>query len=298
MPKIDPEIITEVTKFFGVNNISIDPFSFGENSNAYSFSVKDQEYVLRVSLFGHGFILDQLFFKLLKNSIIPIPETVYTGKFKNKYFSISKRIQGKLLIDEDDNTQLSLMGEFLKISHAIHSDSHSVSITGFGPIGENGAGKYQSWRSFIEDQTPSSSTLWLPNYFDKLNQLKLSNFIDITGDKGYIHGDYGYKNIIVKSGKISGVIDWEDAKLGDFVYDIAYIHFWATQTDFQKIFYNFYSSSATLDLKNFKKRFDCYTLYIGISLLNYFASKNDISSFNWIKQKVDEFIGQNSLDGQ
>lgn len=298
MPKIDPEITTEVAVFFGVDSISFTLFSFGEKSNAYSFSVNGQEYVLRVSLSGQGFLLDRLASGLIQDPIIPIPGTVYTGKCGVKYFSITYKVPGRPMIEEDDNTQLSLMNEFLMVSHAFHSYPHHTKLSGFGPVSEKGEGKYQTWESFINDQTPCSSPLWPPGYFDMLNKLKQNRLIVLPDVRCLIHGDYGYKNIIVNSGEITGVIDWEDAKFGDFVYDIAYIHFWASQTDFQKIFYKFYSTYGMLNMTHFKKRFDCYTLYIGISLLNYFALKNDSDTFSWIKQKVDQFVGQNSLDGQ
>ncbi len=45
------------------------------------------------------------------------------------------------------------------------------------------------------------------------------------GAPSLLHGDPGSHNVFVKDGKISALIDWEDALAGDPVYEIA---FWAT----------------------------------------------------------------------
>lgn len=298
MSKIDQVITTKVSNFFGTDSISFTSFSFGENSKAYSFSVKNHQYVLRVSLSDQGFVIDRIISNLITNSSVPTPETLLIGKNRKKHFSVTQRVPGTLLIDEDDNTQLSLMSEFLKVSFSLHTYSREGGMYGYGPINEQGHGKYPSWESFIRDQTQYPSGIWSDDYFEILNNLKMLNYVYVPEVNGLIHGDYGYKNVIVDNGKITGIIDWEDAMYGDFIYDIAYIHFWASQTDFQKIFFKHYSTSGKVNMSQFKKRFDCYTLYIGISLLNYFASKKDSKSFNWIKQKTDQFVAQNNLDCQ
>ena len=42
-----------------------------------------------------------------------------------------------------------------------------------------------------------------------------------------LHGDYGFDNVLVDQGKISGVLDWANAKYGDFLYDVAWLDFWS-----------------------------------------------------------------------
>lgn len=68
-----------------------------------------------------------------------------------------------------------------------------------------------------------------------------------------LHGDYWPGNILWKDGKLVGIIDWEDAQLGDPLADLANSRLeilWAFGIDAMRGFTRHYASMAKIDLAN------------------------------------------------
>lgn len=78
-----------------------------------------------------------------------------------------------------------------------------------------------------------------------------------------LHGDPGSHNFLVDDGRISAILDWEDAQLGDPVFDVAN---WATFHPERRhaVFLDGYASVAPLSA-DFEVRFWLYYLRIALS---------------------------------
>jgi aminoglycoside phosphotransferase (APT) family kinase protein len=48
-----------------------------------------------------------------------------------------------------------------------------------------------------------------------------------TTQKHLVHGDFGFHNTISDGQAITGVLDWADSRLGDFLYDVVTLTFLA-----------------------------------------------------------------------
>jgi hypothetical protein len=83
------------------------------------------------------------------------------------------------------------------------------------------------------------------------------------GTPSLLHGDPGSHNVFVKDGKISALIDWEDALAGDPVFEIA---FWATFHPERRhaAFIEGYLEAATLP-PDFELRFWFYFLRVSLA---------------------------------
>jgi hygromycin-B 4-O-kinase len=44
--------------------------------------------------------------------------------------------------------------------------------------------------------------------------------------RALVHGDFGSNNVLAENGRITGVIDWSEAMVGDTLYDTANLFFW------------------------------------------------------------------------
>ena len=44
--------------------------------------------------------------------------------------------------------------------------------------------------------------------------------------RALVHGDFGSNNVLAENGRVTGVIDWSEAMIGDSLYDIANLFFW------------------------------------------------------------------------
>jgi aminoglycoside phosphotransferase (APT) family kinase protein len=44
-------------------------------------------------------------------------------------------------------------------------------------------------------------------------------------ERRFLHGDDGFGNVLARDGEVTAVLDWLDAKDGDFVDDVAWLDF-------------------------------------------------------------------------
>jgi aminoglycoside phosphotransferase (APT) family kinase protein len=68
-----------------------------------------------------------------------------------------------------------------------------------------------------------------------------------------LHGDFWPGNILLRDGQIAGVIDWEDAALGDPLADVANSRLemlWAFGIDAMRSFTHYYQSMTIIDFTN------------------------------------------------
>jgi len=265
----------------------------GEISTTYSFGVGSKKYIIRLAGKDTGFKNDRFIAKFSSDKLY-IPATLYMGRIEDNFYSITQKCPGHLIDDFDYNNRVNLLSDFIKVTHHFHSLSIN-STSGFGPLDDNGNGVFNSWLDFLSNLSQGSSSFWPRDYFFRQNQKIIISLKFIPSIRQLVHGDYGFNNVFASHGSISGIIDWSDAKYGDFVYDIAYLSFWSKSIDYSKVFFNFYRSQDQLDLSNFFHRFYCYTIHAALSLLNYYSVTKQLVSFDFIKGKLDDFIEQYSI---
>lgn len=282
-----------IAKDFGQEPDKLSPIGSGEISTAYSFEVKNKTYVLRLAAKDSGFKNDQFVSKFSSNQLF-IPATLSVGRFERYFYSITQKCPGRLIDRLDYNHRLELLPNFIATTHYFHSLSMN-STSGFGPLNQSGDGLFDNWLDYLLSLSQNPSSLWPQDYFS-LQLKKMNNFFKfIPSIHQLIHGDYGFNNVFAYRGSISGVIDWSDAKYGDFVYDIAYLSFWSKAIDYSKVFFNFYRAQKQLNLNNYSCRFYCYTIHIALSLLNYYSTVDQPVLFNSTKNKLDDFLALHSL---
>lgn len=75
-----------------------------------------------------------------------------------------------------------------------------------------------SWREHLAsgDFLPSAFAHWLLKWLE-------NNVPDDPRPPRLLHGDYGVHNLLLKDGQLTGVLDWEAAKIGAPEQDLAYI---------------------------------------------------------------------------
>ena len=210
------------------------------------------------------------------------------------FYSITPRCSGSLLEDLDFGRRVDLLPAFIDYTHNFHSLSLKK-YSGFGPLDDLGNGKFNSWSEYLLNQTQFVSDLWPSGLFTQLQSFIQTNIALMPTSQHLIHGDYGFNNVFASGNKITGIIDWSDAKLGDFVYDIAYLSFWSKSLDYSKLFYHIYRTQNLLNLDNYLPRLQTYTIHLAVDLLNYFAKTSDSNSFSFILSKLDNFVAYYSL---
>ncbi len=84
-----------------------------------------------------------------------------------------------------------------------------------------------------------------------------------------VHGDLGEDHIFITDALDIGIIDWAEAKIGDYLYDIAYYDFWSKSHDMKRVV------EELTDERHLDERYTCYQLTVCLNDLFIAAHFND-----------------------
>ena len=267
----------------------------GESSQAFSFDVGGESFVIRVNRDLLAFEKDRYSFVNFHSEFIPIPEVIKIGVFDEKYYyAISKKVEGKMLNELSDVEYEEIFPELMSILDVVHSVDISKT-SGFGKWEADGAVEAQTWKEYVlavknyvlaTENTPSlfETSFLEKDLWEEIYERVKGLLIYCPEERYLIHGDYGSDNVIADKGKITGVIDWAGAKYGDFLYDVAWLNFWNPQKNPMNFFKNYYKSKELSE--NFSERVMCYQLRIGLSSLSFFAYSDQEEKYQKAKEKL------------
>jgi len=283
-------IVGQIEKDFLKKPGQVSVLGHGETSQAYSFEIGNNKFVFRISKQVSGFFKEMVIYEKYLELRKIMPKTFYIGKFANNYYySITQRCSGVIMDDLNENNLNGTLSKFVELVHSYHLISVAKS-TGFGDIDEKGNGAFSSWKDYLLNQTQVITPYWTKKEF-LFYKKRLNKTVNNTPlSRSIIHGDLGFNNVLINKDKITGIIDWNDAKYGDFVYDIAYLYFWSKSIDHMKLFYDYYVNNNQLNLRNYRNRMRCYTIHLSINLLNYFAKTKQKKMFDFTKGRLDEIL--------
>lgn len=276
---------------FGDEVREVAPVGQGEWSRAYAFRRGGAEYVIRFGAYPEDFTKDRLAARY-RSSDLPIPAVTQIGEAFGGYYAISERAFGDFL-DELDAGQMRrlLPALFAGLDAARLADVSST--TGYGTWGADGIAPYPTWRAALLDVTadrPTDRTHgWRERLRDSLTGAgpfeealgHLHTLVDSCPEARHlIHSDLLNRNVLVAEGRITAVIDWGCGMYGDFLYDLAWLLFWAPWypawqgIDFQREAMRHYEAIG-LEVPQFEERLRCYQVHIGLAGQAYNAYKGE-----------------------
>ncbi|TGB04871.1 phosphotransferase [Halobacillus salinus] len=208
------------------------------------------------------------------NLPIPIPQPVYSGQASQDDFPFVgfTLLEGNVLTDEDDTALVSKegkrLGQFLKHLHSLNVTAPPDHLN----------------RLSIKVRKPKliHALQHVQSFLPKAvsNQLNcfLTNITTSSNPKGttFVHGDFHPKNVVVKNGFISGIIDWGDAHIGHPAIDLAFI-FMAIPGENREDFFNEYGAidKQTEEMARFR------ALFTSVMLLQYATDMDDDNVKRW-----------------
>ncbi len=183
---------------------------------------------------GNKFASEKMILDLLENLGIPVPHVIaidYTKRIiPDRSISVSERLPGKTFTGDStkegvvDPILLRQIGSMLKRIHNVEIG------TGFGFLDEQGKGSHKSWEEFVLDPFRSERLKFLVDN-GLINEVDLRQAINFANSKKHLltncprkllHGDFALSNILQENNKLTGIIDFENAKAGDPLWDIAH----------------------------------------------------------------------------
>ncbi len=303
-PKVGhDEVASLLDQQFGEPVRRLQPMAGGSVAQTFSFLVGTQEYVIRFNQhMGANFEKEAPISRTIASPRIPIPPIVRIGRLRDLHYAISLKVPGTGLDNLTAGDISALLPAIVETLDAIHAVDVSATA-GYGTFGDDGVGLFPSWRRFLEvirEEEPEweyfgkwhglfETTFLERDVFDLLYE-RMTRLLDRCPEERYlVHGNYGFGNVLAKDGKITAVLDWLDAAYGDFLYDIAWLDFWAVSADWAAIFRDHYAVQG-VEVSDYAERLRCYQYYTGMNALRFFAKAGDEDAYRWTRDRVLSFL--------
>lgn len=242
--------VKEILKKHKIESHRIKEKSKGFDNRVFLVYSNKENFCIRIPIKEKNKIIAQAWaFKKWRKLGIPVPKIIVV----EREYLIEELIGG----NNFEETKLTLpQKERILFELGRHvKKMHTVKTRGFGYLTKPGIGIKKSWRSFIE-----------PDFIGTLKDVEKHNllpkslirkaegkfkenscYLDIKSPR-LIHADLTPDNVMVKDGKLSGIIDASDAMSGDLYYDLVV----AMYSFGEKIFQHFLKSYGKVDENKLK----------------------------------------------
>jgi hygromycin-B 4-O-kinase len=259
---------------------AVEPLVPGQWSQAYGFHHDGRDYVARFSALREDFEKDRQAMRFGSPSL-PIPRIVEVGEAFGGFYAVSERAYG-MSLDTLTGAQMRavLPSLFAALDAARQEDL--AGSAGYGMWDGDGNAPYASWAAALLDvvnDLPSSRTHgWreqlarAPGGVEQFEEgyRRLQDLVGSCPEERYlVHSDLLANNVLVAGDSIAAVLDWGCSLYGDFLYDLAWLIFWAPWypawhgIDFRAEAERHYQTIG-LQARHLEERLRCYQLHIGL----------------------------------
>lgn len=300
---IDKDSVTKLLQSIFSSEISgLQGIAEGKIAQTLSFETNNSNYIIQFNNnnMSQGNNFEIAFHDLLQLNNIPMRNVVAKGDFGEISYLITEKINGVSLSSLSAKEYLEVLPNVIEIllnCLNVNIDCYS----GFGWLNDKMNGLSSSWEdhlNFIDEEVPGQfygkwHTLFKNTFLEKdlfyhFFQLMKRDYKKIPSIRKLVHGGYGYGNVLIKNKRVLAVIDWQDARYGDPLFDLTYLIFWQNN-EITKATIDLYikqSQNLGIELVNFEERIRCYKYYIGIDGMRFSAKTNDKNLYDFIVDKL------------
>lgn len=260
----------------------------GMFSQAFSYEVDGEAFVIRINNSRVDFDKDRYAYIHFATPELPIPPIINSGRFsKQAFYAISPRFPGRP-IDEAAELSPAALRSLFDSLRAVHQIDVSQT-SGWGLLNGKGQGQDESWsshlRAFHNHKFPFTwaallnETMLQENHLNEFLGRFESYLPYCAAEKSLLHGDFGFSNVLMDGERVTAVLDWAEARYGDFLYDVAYLDYYSQHIPYGRIFKQFYDT-LNLAIPHFNERLCCYKLFHGIGGLAIEAILDDEAGYH------------------
>lgn len=258
---------------------AVEALGSGEWSRAFSFRLDGRDLVARFGGYREDFETDQRAMAF-DGPDLPVPRVLEIGDAFGGAFAISERHRGAFLEALDAPTLRLLLPALLRTLDALRAVPQDRSGTPWREwlvaslVDQSGA-RVSGWRATLA-QSPEVEEVFVAG------ELALRSLAGSCPELGHVlHGDLINRNVLVAEdgSRIVAVFDWGSSKRGDFLYEIAFLRFWApwfpslAAIDIRVAVLEHYAQIG-LDVPDLDARLRAYELQIGLEHIAYNAFKH------------------------
>lgn len=293
------EVFALLREHFAAPIEDLEVVSGGQIAQTYGFIAQGERFILRFTQHMGANLDKELFIeRLLASSGVPIPPILHVGRLGDLHYAISRRMPGKPITNVPPDEYEATIPALMQTLDAIHGADVS-GTTGWGIFSDAGRGFFPSWRAslaYIREDEPE----W--DFYGKWHSLFETTFLErdvwealyarmvamldaCPEERFLVHGGYGFGNVLAEGGRVTAVLDWLDAKYGDFLYDVAGLDFWAPELDFRDRFAAHYAERG-IAVPRYAERVLCYQCYVALDALRFFAKRQNEASYRWVRERI------------
>lgn len=291
----DNTVLSFIRENFATRITDLSRIEGGEGSQAFSFLSEKGAFVVRVHTNDRGFQKDKYAYEHFNSTEVPIPMTELIDRFNDSLVvSISRLVPG-FTLDKFAEEEW-VLPQLFKTMDYVHAVDISKSV-GFGEWSEHGDAPRRSWREYLEH---------FEENFQKLDVEKLGLYLSrevidtvlasfstlvvyCPEIRCLVHGDMEFDNVLGENGHVTGVIDWDLSKYGDFLYDGAWLSFWKRKYDIDTMLRRHYEAVGK-EIEHFDERMRCYKLLIGLASIWFFSHSEQEEKYNRTLSRLETFI--------
>jgi hygromycin-B 4-O-kinase len=289
---------------FGSSLTEVAELGHGAWSRAFSFRVDARELVIRFGQHRVDYEIDQRAMGYA-TADLPVPAVIEIGSALGGAYAISERRHGRFLESLDAESWHLLLPALWRALDAMRAQPEQwpewlleQPQLADGPGGRWGAQLLAS----LEDRPDERVSGWRATLarFRDLDELfadARGQFIELLVScptAGHlIHSDLLNRNVLVAEDaeRLSAVFDWSCQRRGDFLYDIAWLTFWApwhpglAAADIRAGALQHYKG-LSVPVPGFEERLSCYELHIGLEHLAYNAFTHDYAELQAVGERL------------
>lgn len=276
---------------------NVNPIGAGMFSHAFALTIDEHAYVMRVSECLDDFQKDVFAHEHFAAPGLPIPRVVHIDRFDHtRYFCVTEHCAGRNLTEKENDVRV--VAHLFDTLDTIHRAGVSQ-FGGWGIADANGRGRFDSWQNYLAalfnqkfDYDWSAFqrlSFWDQHLFEEFFRM-MKRRLDFCPTERYLyHGDFGFDNILVDNGTVTGVIDWAEFGYGDFLYDVAYLDYFSRNIPYGDLCLERAQTSGRV-ISNFQERMQCYLLNIGLHNLAIAATLNCERSFIRARERIKSIL--------
>jgi hygromycin-B 4-O-kinase len=277
----------------------------GQIAQTYGFAAAGQEYIIRFNRDNMlvNFEKEAYVARRFGSARVPIPPVFRVGRLETLHYIITQKMPGRPLTALPLGENNTLIPALITTLDAIHA-SDVADTTGYGVFDGQGTGFAASWRGWLarirEEEDPRDFYGHWHHLFDdtflerpvwERVYAEMIRLLDVCPEeRRLVHGGYGFGNVLVQGGRVTAVLDWLDAKYGDFVYDIAWLDFWGPALGYADRFAAYYAAHGR-EAPHYRERLRCYRCYIALDALRFFAKAGKQDEYRWTRDGILALLG-------
>jgi hygromycin-B 4-O-kinase len=134
---------------FGRSVSDVSLLGSGMFSQAFSFMLERQSFIIRLNTYQEDFQKDAFAHQHFSSSELPVPRMIQSGRFNELYyFAITERCTGMTLNDMEPQALEQILPNLFDTLLAIHT-LNSSDYLGWGLTGASGQGRFASWQAYL-----------------------------------------------------------------------------------------------------------------------------------------------------